>query len=145
MIKLPAPTDTIPDAARDVILSGIRAHNEGLLGPSDRQDLFIPITIDQDGDVEGGLIGYTGRGWLHVELLLVPERLRGRGLAGELLQIAEEEAKARGCIGAYIDTLNTDARKAYERAGYQVFGTLDGFTGRVPGQQVPAFWMIKRF
>ncbi|QEE44489.1 GNAT family N-acetyltransferase [Rhizobium sp. WL3] len=132
-------TDTLSETARDAILSGIKAHNDTLLGPTDRQDLFIPITAD-DGAVDGGLTGYTGRGWLYVELLFVPERLRGRGLAGQLLTIAEEEAKRRGCIGAYIDTINPVACRAYERAGYQVFGRIENFT-----RGLDICWLIKRF
>lgn len=132
-------SDTVPESARDAILAGIKAHNDTLLGPTDRRDLFIPITAD-DGSVDGGLIGYTGRGWLYVELLSVPERLRGQGRAGRLLVLAEEEAKARGCIGAYIDTINPVACRAYERAGYTVFGRIENFSR---GQDI--CWLIKRF
>ncbi len=82
----------------------------------------------------------TGRGWLFVELLAVPERLRGQGMAGALLARAEEEARARGCIGAYIDTINPVACRAYERAGYHVFGRIENFA---KGHDV--CWLIKRF
>ncbi len=133
------PADTVPETARDAILASIKAHNETLLGPSDRRDLFIPIQAD-DGSVDGGLVGYTGRGWLYVELLSVPERLRGQGMAGKLLTLAEEEAKARGCIGAYIDTINPAACRAYERAGYHVFGRIEDFA---KGYDI--CWLIKRF
>jgi ribosomal protein S18 acetylase RimI-like enzyme len=134
-----APSDTVSEAARDAILASIKAHNDTLLGPTDRRDLFIPITTD-DGSVDGGLIGYTGRGWLYVELLSVPERLRGQGMAGRLLALAEEEAKARRCIGAYIDTINPVACRAYERAGYSVLGRIENFS---QGQDI--CWLIKRF
>lgn len=133
------PADTVPETARDAILASIKAHNETLLGPSDRRDLFMPIQAD-DGSVDGGLVGYTGRGWLYVELLSVPERLRGQGMAGRLLTLAEEEAKARGCIGAYIDTINPAACRAYERAGYHVFGRIEDFA---KGYDI--CWLIKRF
>lgn len=133
------PADTVPETARDAILASIKAHNETLLGPSDRRDLFIPIQAD-DGSVDGGLVGYTGRGWLYVELLSVPERLRGQGMAGRLLTLAEEEAKARGCVGAYIDTINPAACRAYERAGYHVFGRIEDFA---KGYDI--CWLIKRF
>ena len=121
-------SDTVPDEARETILAGIRAHNNALLGPTDRRDLFIPLT-DAEGQVEGGLIGYTGRGWLYVEMLLVPENRRGQGLAGALLQRAEDEAKLRGCKGAYIDTINPEARRIYQRQGYAICGAIDNFTG----------------
>ena len=55
-------------------------------------------TVVRDGDaVLGGLWGTTYWGWLHVEMLFVPETLRGRGLGGQLLVLAEEEAIRRGC------------------------------------------------
>lgn len=139
MTPLLSLSDTVPEAARDAILASIRAHNDTLLGPTDRRDVFIPITAE-DGSVDGGLIGYTGRGWLYVELLSVPDRLRGQGVAAELLALAEEEARARGCIGAYIDTINPVARRAYERAGYHVFGQIENFT---KGYDI--CWLIKRF
>jgi hypothetical protein len=40
-----------------------------------------------------------------------------------LLQ-AEQEAKARGCRGAWLDTYSFQARGFYERLGYAVFGAL---------------------
>ena len=131
-------TDTVPDDAREKILAGIRAHNDTLLGPTDRRELFIPITAE-NGSVDGGLIGYTGRGWLYVELLF-PERLRGQGMAGKLLALAEEEARSRGCIAANIDTINPVARRAYERAGYSVFGRIENFA-----QGHDICWLLKRF
>lgn len=126
-IQLPLP-DTVPDDARDVIRKGILDFNTDMLGPTDRKNLFIPLT-DEDGKVDGGLIGYTGRGWLYTEMLFVPERLRRTGTAGRLLQAAEDEAKARGCKGAYIDTINPDARRAYQRQGYEICGAIDNFAG----------------
>lgn len=118
----------IPGEESRAILEAIRAHNNVMLGPTDRREIAIPIRNDK-GETDGGLVGYTGRGWLFIEMMLVPERLRGRGMAGRLLQMAEDEARARGCTGAYIDTINPQARRAYQRQGYEVFGKLENFTG----------------
>lgn len=131
--------DEAPAADEKAILDALKAYNNTLLGPTDRRGLFIPLK-DADGNTDGGLIGYTGRGWLYVEMLFVPERLRGKGLAGRLLQMAEDEAKARGCTGAYIDTINPEARRAYQRQGYEVFGALDNFFG-----DFSITWLMKRF
>jgi Predicted acetyltransferase len=131
--------DTVLDADRQAILDALKAHNAVMLGPSDRLDLFIPLK-DEDGKTDGGLVGYTGRGWLYVEMLFVPERLRGRGMAGKLLQMAEDAARARGCKGAYIDTINPVARRAYERQGYEPFGTLENFT-----REFSIVWLRKLF
>ena len=131
--------DEAPAADEKAILDALKAYNDTLLGPTDRRGLFIPLK-DADGNTDGGLIGYTGRGWLYVEMLFVPERLRGKGLAGRLLQMAEDEAKARGCTGAYIDTINPKARSTYQRQGYTVFGALDNFFG-----DFSITWLMKRF
>lgn len=130
---MPLPTDLaivddLPAADEANILAGLKAHNNVMLGPTDRRNLAIPLR-NEAGEVDGGLVGYTGRGWLCVEMLYVPERWRGQGLAGRLLQMAEDEARARGCVGAYIDTANPQARRAYERQGYQTFGMLENFIG----------------
>jgi GNAT superfamily N-acetyltransferase len=71
--------------------------------------------------------GYTGWGWLFTQWLFVPESLRGQGIAGKMLDMAEAEAIARGCHGAWIDTFNPQALRAYQRQGYQVFGELPDF------------------
>lgn len=44
-----------------------------------------------------------------------------------MLAEAEAEARQRGCHGAYIDTFNPQALRAYQKAGYTVFGTLADF------------------
>jgi hypothetical protein len=48
-------------------------------------------------------------------------------MAGKILAKAEEEATARGCHGAWIDTFNPHALRAYQRQGYQIFGELPDF------------------
>lgn len=136
--KLEVLDQTSPEDER-AVLAALRAHNNQMLGPTDRKDLSIPIR-DDNGKTEGGLIGYTGRSWLCVEMLFVPEHYRGRGMAGKLLQMAEDEAKARGCKGAYIDSINPAALKAYERQGYKPFGRIDNFSG-----DYAITWLMKRF
>jgi GNAT superfamily N-acetyltransferase len=111
-----------------VILEGLTAFNEGEVGPADREALAIVIR-DADGRAVGGLSGYTSWGWLFTQLLFIPPTLQGKGWAGRLLSQAEDEARRRGCTGAWIDTFNPNARKAYLRQGYEVFGELPGFVG----------------
>ncbi|EJZ19728.1 GNAT family N-acetyltransferase [Rhizobium sp. Pop5] len=108
------------------IADALTAFNAGDVGPSDRQPLSVLIR-DTDGKVTGGLSGFTAWGWLFTQMLYVPDTLRGTGLAGKLLAKAEEEARARGCRGAWIDTFSPQALRAYLRQGYEVFGELEEF------------------
>ncbi|EUB96946.1 GCN5-related N-acetyltransferase [Rhizobium sp. CF080] len=109
-----------------VIGEGLTAFNDADVGPSERKALAVLIR-DVEDKVIGGLSGYTAWGWLFTQWLFIPETLRGEGMAGKLLGQAEEEARARGCHGAWIDTFSPLARKAYMRQGYEVFGELPEF------------------
>ncbi|KAB1087467.1 GNAT family N-acetyltransferase [Neorhizobium galegae] len=109
-----------------VIGEGLTAFHDADVGPSDRKPLAVLIR-DVEDKVIGGLSGYTAWGWLFTQWLFVPETLRGEGMAGKLLSQAEQEARARGCHGAWIDTFSPLARKAYMRQGYEIFGELPEF------------------
>lgn len=120
---------TSPDPGiRTIILDGLRDFNGTVLVPGLQvQDLAVVIRGDSDGSVIGGLWGRTGWEWLTVELIFVPESLRGQGIASRLIAMAEKEALRRGCHSAWLDTLNPDALSLYERLGYARFGELADF------------------
>jgi GNAT superfamily N-acetyltransferase len=105
----------------------LAAFNEGDIGPADRKALAV-FARDESGAVVGGISGYTAWGWLYVQWLWVDEKLRGRRMAGTMLDAAEREAVVRGCHNAWLDTLNPVAAKAYQRQGYAPFGELADFT-----------------
>jgi ribosomal protein S18 acetylase RimI-like enzyme len=132
-------TDGIAPQEEDLILHKLRAFNIDTFGASDRRDLTIPL-YDGGCDVSGGLVGYTGRGWLYISMLYIPAELRGQGLATRMLTMAEDEARKRGCIGSYIDTMNPEALGLYRKLGYGEIGKLDALSG---GQVVT--WLAKRF
>lgn len=120
-----------PDAGElAAIGEGLAGFNERDVGPAAREALAV---LMRDGtELVGGISGYTAWGWLYVQWLWVAESHRGGGLAGRMLAAAEEEARARGCHGAHIDTFNPVALAVYRRAGYEVFGQLEDFPrGRV--------------
>lgn len=115
-----------PDAdAVAAIGGGLAAFNEADAGPANRRALAV--VLREAGKVVGGLSGYTAWGWLYVQWLWLQDTHRGQGWAARLLRAAEAEARQRGCHGAYIDTFNPVALKAYTKEGYQPFGQLDDF------------------
>lgn len=118
-------TDDPPQAACDILLQGIRALNEPILGPSDSRALGV--FAQARGRLEGGLAGTSGRGLLHIDLLWVRPERRGDGIGSKLLRLAEAEARARGCTGVWLNTFDFQARAFYERHGYSAFGELGGF------------------
>jgi GNAT superfamily N-acetyltransferase len=94
------------------------------IGPADPVPLAISLR-DADGTVIGGLWGGTMFRWLQVQILVVPEALRGRGLGTRLVRAAEQEARRRGCLGACVDTFSFQATGFYRLLGYSEFARLE--------------------
>ncbi|QSZ57453.1 GNAT family N-acetyltransferase [Rhizobium sp. ZX09] len=132
-------SDAADPEAEKAIRDPLVAYNLARFGESDKRDIIITIRND-DNEVIGGLVGHTARGWLYVQLLFVPETMRGQGTASKLLAMAEDEAKKRGCMGAYIDTMNPDALRTYERYGFTKIGSLGPLSS---GQSIT--WLEKTF
>ena len=116
--------DMSPDQETTVV-RGLLAFNEKRIGPSNDEPVKF-VAFDVEG-VVGGLIGHTRWRWLYVAKLWVDERARGQGVGTKLLTAAEDLARSRGCIGASLDTFEYQARPFYEKLGYELFGTLDGY------------------
>jgi GNAT superfamily N-acetyltransferase len=57
----------------------------------------------------------------------VDDRFRGAGHGSALIEAAEQLARERDCIGVNLDTFEYQARPFYEKLGYTVFGTLEGY------------------
>jgi GNAT superfamily N-acetyltransferase len=99
--------------------------------PSAYQPLVVFVRNDND-DIIGGLTGGTYWQWCHVDILWLDERLRGQGIGSKLLQMAEDEATRRGCVGIFLDTMSFQAPDFYVKHGYTEWGKLDDFP---PGHQ----------
>jgi len=108
---------------REAVLAPLAAFNTEHGYPSDTKPLAVLLT-DESGGTVGGLWGRTGYGWLFVEFLAVPDRLRGRDLGRRLMETAERLAAERGCVGAWLTTFGFQARPFYEKLGYEAFGEL---------------------
>jgi GNAT superfamily N-acetyltransferase len=119
-------TDQPDEAIRKAVLDPLVEYNQLRTGRNDYRPLVLAIE-DPDGQVVGGLCGRTAYDWLFVELLFVPESLRGRGVGSDLMLRAEAEAVARGCHSAWLDTFAFQARGFYERIGYTCFGELKDY------------------
>jgi GNAT superfamily N-acetyltransferase len=116
--EAPAPTD----------MAAVRAGLEAFNRLHAAADGYRPLNLfvrDSRGSVAGGLLGATYWSWLYVEILWVSEPARGQGYGRRLLDLAEQEARTRGCYAAHLDTLSFQALPFYERHGYRIYGVLD--------------------
>jgi tetratricopeptide (TPR) repeat protein len=118
--------DTPPPGTFDAIFHALDACSQDLIGPMRPKLLAIPLN-DNDGVVVGGFWGCTLFQWLHVQLLFIPESLRGKGVGSALMATAETEARKRGCIGAHVTSFSFQATPFYEKLGYTWFGQLDDY------------------
>ncbi len=128
-----------PDAtAREAIVEPLRAFNAERTSLTDARPLAV-LVKGADGGVRGGLWGRTVYGWLFVELLVIPAPWRGQGLGTEVMRRAEQEAIARGCHDAWLDTFEFQAPGFYAKLGYRCFGELADYP---PGGR--RYFMTKR-
>src|SRR6185312_10035671 len=117
--------DKADSAAAQVIHSLLLDFNNRTSGYAfDGRALVITVADPETGDILGGLWGSTAYGYLHIDMLILPEELRGHDLGSRLMAQAEEEAVRRGCRGSYLETFDFQARGFYEKLGYSVFGQL---------------------
>jgi len=118
--------DRVSDADEAAVRQGLLAFNERHIGPSDNRPVRL-VARDANGAVVAGLLGHTRWGWLLVDKLWLADAVRGQGLGSRLLAAAESLAIDRGCTGAMLSTFEHQARPFYEKLGYTVFGTLEGY------------------
>jgi GNAT superfamily N-acetyltransferase len=124
------PNITLTDAPtpemQQVIVDGLTAFNRSRTGLTDDPRTLALLLSDPGSDaVVGGLLGWTWLSCLYINLLFIPETMRGAGVGRRLMTEAEAEAIRRSCDAVVLDTFSFQARGFYERLGYSVFGTLD--------------------
>jgi predicted N-acetyltransferase YhbS len=106
--------------------AGLRAFNEVRLGP--KMELPVKFVVrDDTGRVVGGVLGHTKWQWMYIATLWVADSARGQGLGTQLMEAAEALARSRGCTNVSLDTFEYQAKPFYEKLGYTVFGTLEGY------------------
>jgi len=119
---IPAKPD---QAADDFVISQTRQYNADFV-PDDFEFLSVHCRGD-DGVIIGGLTGKTYWNYLDIGFLWVDEQHRKHGIASRVIQLAEDEARARGCSYSMLDTYEFQALAFYQKQGYETFGTLEGY------------------
>ena len=115
----------------------IRREASAAMGLGDEVELAI--FVRDAGTVVAGISGWTWGDCCELQSLWVEPSLRGRWLGIRLLAAAEAEAAARGCTQTVHFTYNFQARRLYERAGYELVGRVADFPSGTD-----ALWYRKR-
>jgi GNAT superfamily N-acetyltransferase len=120
---------TVGDADADLaerLDQEISAFNAAASGHHDARMLSVAVRGD-DGDLRGGLYGWTWGGCGYVDLLWVRDDQRGLGLGAGLLAAAEAEIRRRGCDRVALSTHSFQAPGFYARLGYTECGRTPGY------------------
>lgn len=118
---------TPSEADLAVLMGGIRAYNDTQAGEADLRWLGLLVRDAPGRPVLGGLWARMSRGWMFIELLVLPEHGRRAGLGTELMDRAEAAVREVGGRGVWLDTFSFQARPFYEKRGYAVFGEIPDY------------------
>ena len=125
------------EAEREAVLESLRQFTRDTVPVLDNQD-FAALVADAAGQVIDGLIASSRWSGFHVEMIALPDVLRGMGIGTQLTTLAEQEARRRNCYHMFLDTHAFQAKPFYERHGFEVFGEIEG-----PPPYHPRFFMKK--
>jgi len=112
----------------DALANGVREHINESFSDEKTKPLSI-IARDNEGKLIGGVSGRTIFRNFLIGVLWVDKVSRGTGLGRQLMEIAEDEAKKRGCLVAQVDTLDFQAPIFYQKLGFEIVGTVPAFSG----------------
>ena len=117
-------TDAPDPRVEAAIGNGLRRFNVQQSGIDDSRPLAVVVSDPDTNEVLGGITGRTSLGLLFIDLVFLPDDLRGDGLGGRILKLAEDEGPRRGCRAAMLYTISFQAPGFYARHGWRVFGEI---------------------
>ena len=123
-----APVLTLTDAPGEsdtsAIATGFAQYNELKTGYYDRRPIAALLRDASTGKTLGGMIGKTSYGLLFIDLVFLPEEMRGQDIGSRLLAMMEQEAIRRGCKCGFLLTITHQAPGFYKRHGWVEFGRI---------------------
>jgi GNAT superfamily N-acetyltransferase len=117
-------TDTPEASELAAIRRGLDAFNLAASGIDDQRPIALLVKDPSTNEVIGGLNGRTSRGVLFIDVFFLPASMRGHGLGGKLLQMAEEEGRRRGCRIGLLHTNSFQAPEFYKKHGWREYGNF---------------------
>ncbi|WP_161492433.1 GNAT family N-acetyltransferase [Brucella pituitosa] len=119
--------DDSDGAIRDRLLHLLIDENTRRVGEAHIDRSIICIKDDDSEEIQGGIWTELLFDWTYIEILFVPERLRGQGFATQLLKQAEAIAVSKGSVGMWLETFDFQAPDFYLKNGYEIFATLGDY------------------
>jgi GNAT superfamily N-acetyltransferase len=120
-------TDSPSKLDEDLVGEGVLRHGRSLAVDGDARTLACFVRKDEK--LVGGGLGRTEYGRLFITLVWVVEELRGQGIGTGIMLRMEQEALARKCRDALIETLLERNVRLYERLGYKSLARIERYVG----------------
>jgi GNAT superfamily N-acetyltransferase len=117
-------TDQPTDGDENVIQGGLADYNTEQTGYRDWRPVAALLRDPQTNATLGGMIGRTSYGLLFIDLVYLPETVRGQNIGARLLRMMEEEGARRGCKSGFLLTITYQAPGFYQRCGWSEFGRI---------------------
>ena len=105
--------------------AGLDAYNLQAMGLDDRRKITVRVD-DPDGELIGGLRGWTWGTCAGISMLWVREDARRDGWGRRLVAAAEQVARERGCTQVIVSSFTFQAPGFYERCGFVETGRIEG-------------------
>ncbi len=122
-------SDVLSEAERAIarrLLDEIGRSNLETTGIAEFHEL-LRVDYDDDGELLGGVYGWSWGATCWIEALWVRKDMRRLGIGSRLLAGAEEDARRHGCKQLGLDTHTFQAPAFYERHGFEVVGELPDY------------------
>lgn len=107
------------------LIDGVRSFSRHITG-NEAPRTVAYFLRDDDGEIVGGVQGDLWGRSMHIAVLWVDERERGRGHGSTLMRLIEKYALDHNHPLVYLETTSFQALPFYQGLGYELFGELDG-------------------
>ena len=113
-----------------VLEKGLDEYNFAATGTSKEDQSSISVKVTgADGEIIGGLTGWTWAGLCGISMLWVHPAHRKDGWGAKILAAAEAEARRRGCDRVCVSSFTFQAPGFYKKYGYVETGRTLGIPG----------------
>jgi len=95
------------------------------LGKTVKPPSKIAFSLQENGEIVGGITGTLSMENLHINGLVVDKSFQGQDYGTKLMQKMENAASQLGAKILTVSTQNFQALEFYQKMGYEIFGTLE--------------------
>ena len=133
-------TTEVSDDDEKILHQGLHQHVITHVGDGYKGIGIRLIIRDQAGVLVGGLNAWTTLQNVIFEYIWVEEGFRSQGLGRKLMLAMENIARENGCIASQAYCFSFQALGFFEKMGYKILGTSDGYP-----HQVKEYYLIKKY